>query len=194
MKNLQIYVKTDLTTEPVSSTEAKLFCKVTGTTEDTLFAILIPAARKALEKYTQSSFGEKEIHATWVVPPDDMIFELPYGPIQSVDAVYTIDEEGSETALTLNSEYYVYGSQDLIVKVSKFWSSGDVALNQVRIEYTAGYGGTGVDALPEALKLAVLKQIATDYELRENIVIGGATVLANEAKKLAAPYRKKLWF
>lgn len=194
MKNLQIYTKTDLVTEPVSATEAKLFCKVSGTAEDDLFTILIKSARQAIEKYTQSSLGTKELYATWLNMPDDMKFELPYGPIQSVDAVYIIDEEGAETELTLNSGYYVYGSQDIVLSIPKFWSSGSILSYTVRIEYTAGYGGTGVDALPSALKLAVLKQIATDYELRENIVIGGATVLANEAKKLAAPYRKKVWF
>lgn len=194
MKNLQIYVKTDLTEEPVSSAEAKLFCKVTGVAEDTLFAILIPSARKAMEKYTCSSFGEKTIHAFWLVPPDDMLFELPYGPIISVDKVYVIDSEGDETELTLNSGYYVYGNQDLVVKVSKFWATGAIKSNSIRIEYTAGYGGTGVESLPENLKLAILKQIATDYEMRENITIGGATVLANEAKRLASPFKKKLWF
>jgi len=35
--------------------------------------------------------------------------------------------------------------------------------------------------------------VATDYELRENITTGGLTVLSNESKVLAAPYRKKLW-
>lgn len=193
MKNLQTRIVTDLTTEPVTATEAKLYCKVQDTADDALFTILIKSARRMLEKYTSCSFGSKTIHATWVETPDDSLLELPYGPIISVDHVYRIDEEGNEEALTLNSDYYVIGDQDVILKITKYWSSGAVHENSIRVEYKAGYGDTSTEALPEDLKLAILKQVATDYELRENIAPGGMTVLSNEAKTLAAPYRKKLW-
>lgn len=192
MKNLQVRIHTDLTTEPVSPTEAKLFCKVTGTAEDTLFTILIKSARQALEEYTQSSFGEKTIHATWVTVPDDNLFELPYGPIISVDNVYWIDEEGTEEAAVLNTDYWVYGNQDAIVKLGKMWSSGLKSSNTVRIEYTAGYGHANTETLPEPLKLAILKSISTQYEMREDL--GSAYTLDNSSKSQAAPYRKKLWF
>lgn len=192
MKNLQVRIKTDLVTEPVSSAEAKLFCKVTGTAEDTLFAILIKSARQALEEYTQSSFAGKTVHSTWVTMPDDYLFELPYGPVISVDHVYWVDEEGTEEEATLNSDYWVYGDQDAIVKLTTFWTTGLKATSTVRIEYTAGYGNASTETLPEALKLAILKQIATDYEFREDV--GQAGILTNQSKSLAAPYRKKLWF
>jgi uncharacterized phiE125 gp8 family phage protein len=191
MKTLQVRVKTDLTTEPVTSTEAKLFCKVTGTAEDSIFTILITSARQALEEYTQSSFVEKTLHATWLEVPEDNLLELPYGPIISVDKVYWIDEEGTEEEATLNSDYWVYGDQDAIVKIGSYWSSGINTPRAVRVEYTAGYGDTNTETLPSALKQAILKQVATDYELREDIGTGG--VLSNASKKLAAPYRKKVW-
>ncbi len=194
MKNLQTRIYTDITEEPISLSEAKLFCKVTGTEEDELFAILITSARQALEQYTQCSFASKKIHATWVESTEDDTYELPYGPIISVDAVYRIDYEGTEETMTLNSDYYVFGDQDAIVKVSRHWSSGMISTSSVRIEYTAGYGGTGVETLPYPLKLALLKQVATDYELRENIAPGGFQILSNESKELAKPYRKKVWF
>lgn len=194
MKNLQVRVKTDIVTEPVSAAEAKLFCKVTGDAENDLFTILIKSARQTLEEYVQSSFAEKTLHATWVTMPDDKIFELPYGPIISVDAVYWIDEEGTEEAATLNTDYWVYGDQDAIVKLTTYWSSGLKNVDTVRIEYKAGYGNTATETLPFPLKQAILKQIVTDYEMRENIVPGGFSVLNNEAKALAAPYRKKVWF
>ena len=195
MKNLQVRVKTDLTVEPVSSTEAKLFCKVTGSTEDTLFTILIKTARQALEEYTQSSFAEKTIYATWVTMPEDYLFELPYGPVISVDKVYWIDEEGTEEQAVLNSDYWVYGDQDAIVKLSQYWTSGLKSTSTVRIEYTAGYGHTNTEVLPAPLKLAIMKVIATQYEMREDLAEGSITSeLDNSHKKLAAPYRKKLWF
>jgi uncharacterized phiE125 gp8 family phage protein len=195
MKNLQVRVYTDLTTEPVTVAEAKNYCKITGTQDDALMAILITAARKSLEKYTQSSFAHKHLHATWVTIPENWEVELPYGPIISVDKVYKIDEEGTEEELTVNVDYYIYGDQDFVLKVEQFWSTGLTVSRSLRVEYTAGYGDTVTETLPDELKLAILKQVATDYMLRENILPGtSATILDNAAKRMAAPYKKKIWF
>lgn len=193
MRNLQTRVTTDIVTEPVSVAEAKLYCKVQDTADDTLFSTLITSARRMLEKYTMTSFAEKTIHATWVEVPKQNYVELPYGPIISVDHIYRIDEEGTEEELTLNSDYYVLGDQDAIVKIVPYWSSGTGLVNSIRAEYKAGYDNAATEDLPMELKLAILKQVATDYELRENIVAGVTTVLSNESKVLAGPYRKKLW-
>jgi len=193
MRNLQTRVTTDIVTEPVSVAEAKLYCKVQDTADDTLFSTLITSARRMLEKYTMTSFEEKTIHATWVEVPKQNYVELPYGPIISVDHIYRIDEEGTEEELTLNSDYYVLGDQDAIVKIVSYWSSGTILVNSIRAEYKAGYDNAATEDLPMELKLAILKQVATDYELRENIVAGVTTVLSNESKVLAGPYRKKLW-
>ena len=193
MRNLQTRVITDIVTEPVSVAEAKLYCKVQDTADDALFPVLITSARRMLEKYTMTSFAQKTLHATWVETPKDNVIELPYGPIISVDKIYRIDEEGTEEELVLNSDYYVMGDQDAIIKITSYWSSGMVYVNSIRVEYKAGYGNAATETLPQELKLAILKQVATDYELRENIVQGITTVLSNESKILAAPYRKKLW-
>jgi uncharacterized phiE125 gp8 family phage protein len=192
--NIQVRIKTDLTTEPVTRAEAKNFCRVTGTQDDTLIDLLITAARKALEKYTGCSFGEKTIYATWVERPEDNILEMPYGPIISVDKVYLIDEEGTEEEQTLNSDYYVTGDQDASISIAQMWSSGVKVNSAVRVEYTAGYGDTNTEPLPDELKLAIMKQVATDYSFRENMTDISVSILNNESKKLAAPYRKVLWF
>ena len=193
MRNLQTRVITDIVTEPVSVAEAKLYCKVQDTADDALFPVLITSARRMLEKYTMTSFAEKTLHATWVEVPRTNYVELPYGPVISIDHIYRIDHEGNEEELVLNSDYYVMGDQDAIIKITSYWSSGMVYVNSIRVEYKAGYGNAATEDLPEELKLAILKQVATDYELRENIVAGVTTVLSNESKVLAGPYRKKLW-
>ena len=193
MRNLQTRVITDIVTEPVSVAEAKLYCKVQDMADDALFPVLITSARRMLEKYTMTSFAEKTLHATWVEVPRTNYVELPYGPVISIDHIYRIDHEGTEEELVLNSDYYVMGDQDAIIKITSYWSSGMVYVNSIRVEYKAGYGNAATETLPQELKLAILKQVATDYELRENIVQGITTVLSNESKILAAPYRKKLW-
>lgn len=193
MRNLQTRVITDIVTEPVSVAEAKLYCKVQDMADDALFPVLITSARRMLEKYTMTSFAEKTLHATWVEVPRTNYVELPYGPVISIDHIYRIDHEGNEEELVLNSDYYVMGDQDAIIKITSYWSSGMVYVNSIRCEYKAGYGNAATETLPQELKLAILKQVATDYELRENIVQGISTVLSNESKILANPYRKKLW-
>lgn len=195
MKDIQTRVITDLATEPVTLAEAKNYCKVTGSQDNDLITLLITAARKALEKYTQSSFGHKHLTTTWVTVPENWTVELPHGPHNAVSAVYLIDEEGTEELLTANTDYYVLGDQDLRIQINQHWlSGGAINMPQVRVEYTAGYGDTTTETLPDELKLAVLKQIATDYMLRENIGPSGMSTLSNDAKSLAAPYRRKIWF
>jgi len=195
MKNLQTRIYTDLTTEPVSVDEAKNFCRVTGSQDDALIATLITAARQGLEKFCNSSFGTKTLHAIWVLPTEDDEYELPYGPHIAVSKVYRIDAEGTETEMTVNADYWVYGDQDFILKINRYWSTkGEYKEVTYRIEYTAGYGHTNTDQLPSAIKLAIMKEVATQYEMRENIVVGmGAMELSNEAKKIVSPYRRKLW-
>jgi uncharacterized phiE125 gp8 family phage protein len=193
MRNLQTRIVTDLTTEPVTVTEAKLWCKIPGTAEDAIITLLITAARKSLEKFTSSSFGEKVIHATWVKIPDDWIVELPHGPIISVDHVYKIDEEGTEEALTVNKDFYLYGDQDIQLKLEQFWSTGATVSRSLRVEYTAGYGDTVTEPLPDELKEAILKQVATDYLYRDDLGTG-VSVLCNDSKTKAAPYRRHVWF
>jgi len=194
MKDLQIRIVDDITTEPVTVAEAKTFCHVTGSAEDSLFTLLITAARKAMEKYTNSTFAEKEIYATYLTLPEDHTIELSYGPIISVDKVYEIDDEGNEDLLTVNTDYHLFGDQDISVRLGVFWSTGIPVNRSVRIEYHAGYGDTVTEPLPDELKLAILKQVATDYLFRENIGGKDYAVLCNESKALAGPYRKKIWF
>ena len=189
MKNLQIRVTTDITTEPVTVAEAKNYCKVTGSQDDSLITLLITSARKALEKYTQSTFAHKHISATWVVMPEDWVIELPYGPHSAVSKVYRIDDQGTETELTVNTDYTLYGDQDFILMVSQYWSTGYIA-QSVRVEYTAGYGETATEPLPDELKECILMYVNKSYTYRGD----GGEVMDNEIKRKANPYRKKVWF
>jgi uncharacterized phiE125 gp8 family phage protein len=194
MKNLQVRIKTDVITDIVSLEEAKNWCKITGSQDDNVIEMLLTSAREALEKYTASTFAQKTIYATWIEIPDDWILELPYGPVISVDKVYSIDDEGTEVLQTVNSDYYVYGDTEAVIKVSQFWSTGERVHRSIRVEYKAGYGDTLTEALPERLREAILKEVATQYKFRDNLSEVSTVLLSNESKALAAPYRRQLWF
>lgn len=190
-----VWIKTDVATEPISLDEAKLFCKVTGTGDDTLFTMLIKAAREEYENYCGVSLAEKTLIAEWDKIPDNGIIQLPYGPVKSITAVtlkYEDSTEADET-LDLNDDYYVTKTpwSEIRIAYLSAWTR-----TRLRVEYVVGYGATGCPALPYQLKIAMLKDILTQYDMRENINIGNVvtSVMSNAGKMIAHPYKRTLWF
>ena len=189
-----VWVTTDVVTEPVSSVEAKNFCKVTGTGDDDLFTMLIKAAREEYEQECGISLGEKTLTAEWDRIPNNGVFELPYGPVKSISSVTLKYEDSTEadTTLVLNDDYYVTKLPwpELRISYLSSWTR-----TRVRVVYVVGYGATGCPPLPYQLKIAMLKDILTQYDNRENINIGNlTTTLSNAGKIIARPYRRNYGF
>ncbi len=187
---MKTWIKTDVVTEPVSITEVKLFCKIAGTTEDTLLTSLIKSARQAIENYTGLAFAKKTVITTYDLLSLNNIIELPVQPVSSVDSVKLVNLKGDETLLTLNDDYYIIDAPWTKIKIGNIYASAGVIL---KVEYTVGYGAPDCPALPEALKLSVLKEIATQYERREDIIEVAGQVMDNNSRKLADSFRIKLW-
>ena len=190
-----VWIKTDVTTEPVTVQEAKLFCKVTGTGDDALFSILIRQARESIEQYCGISLAEKTYVVEWDKIPSNGIIELPYGPVKSISAV-TIKYEDSTDAdetLVLNDDYYVTKTpwSELRVGYLSVYSR-----SRLRVEYIVGYGASGNPPMPYPLKVAMFKEILTQYDIREDINIGNVVTsqLGNSSRALAHPYKRTLWF
>ena len=82
---------------------------------------------------------------------------LPYGPIKTVDRVYTIGESGAETDIT---EYYL---DDVSVPERIFLQQlrSGRELSFLRVEYTAGY-----EPIPATIKHGILMHAAYLYERR----------------------------
>lgn len=162
----QLEIITDLTTEPVTLQEAKDYMRISSNAEDDLIEELITSARERIEKFTGLSLGEKTLRAYWFyfhVPS-----EIPYGPVTLINSV--VDD--NDVAL----EYTARGLQ---YKVLEAYSTQGLV-----IEYEAGFA-----VAPKGLKLAILKQVSTDYENRENYSIyDQAYELSSDAKRQAQPY------
>lgn len=187
---MKTWIKTDVVTEPVTITEVKLFCKIAGTTEDTLLTSLIKSARQAIENYTGLALAKKTVITTYDQLGLNNIIELPVQPVSSVDSVKLVNLKGDETALTFNDDYYVIDAPWTKIKMGTFYASAGVIL---KVEYTVGYGAPDCPALPEALKLSVLKEVATQYERREDITDTTGQVMDNSSRRLADPFRIRLW-
>ena len=162
----QIEILTDLTTEPVTLQEAKDYMRISSNAEDDLIEELITSARERMEKFTGLSLGEKTLKAYWLYFHTPA--EIPYGPV--TDVISVVDD--NDVAL----EYTARGLQ---YKVLEAYSTQGVL-----VEYQAGFA-----VVPKGLKLAILKQVSTDYENRENYVVGEmAFELSSDARRQAMPY------
>ena len=180
-----VWIKTDVVTEPVTLTEAKLYCKISGTGDDTLLTQIIKTAREQIETYTGRALAEKTLYTEYDSVKNAEFFNLPCWPIKSVSSVKTIDEVGMETSLTLNSEYYLIGAPWTKIRVSGIYSTRNPHL---KVEFVAGYGATGCPTLPSALKDAILKRILVLYIHR-----GDEGVTNNEGYEIATPYKDDAW-
>jgi len=195
---MRTWVKTDVSSEPVTVAEVKNFCKINTSSDDTLIATLITSCRKALENYTGKAFGSQVVYTSLTLEElNRRINEnmeggliLPRQPVSSVDSVKVIDYEGGETSLVKNTDYYIWGLPwgKLI-----FCNIGGSKKNEVLIEYTVGYGATGCPSLPADLKVALLREILDAYDKRENITDENWTEISGGTKKLVAPYMERRW-
>ena len=168
----QVEVIDDLTSEPVTLQEAKDYLRISSNAEDDLIEEIITSARERIEKFTGVSLGVKILKAYWRMFHIPM--EIPYGPI--TDIISVVDDND------VDLEYTARGLQ---YKVLDCYSDQGVL-----IEYEAGFA-----SVPKGLKLAILKQIATDYENRENYIIGDQGYeISSDAKRQAMPYCRNTMF
>jgi len=177
----ELIIKTEATTEPVTTAELKSFVGYPGTDSsvETLLDNLGKSARLRLEQYCGRNFVEK----TMILTESDVkrSVKLPFGPIRAITSVKVYDEYGSlDETLTADDDYYLIGEFDKYCKLESWFDGAYVA-----IEYTAGYGDNTYD-LPQSLKDAILMQAKYDYDHRGR---SDTQVIASEVKNLINPYR-----
>ena len=146
----QVYDITDIEpsggiTEPVTLAEAKNFCKIDVSEDDTLIEMMITACRLECEAITNIGFVQREI----IVTQDNRNggAYLPLGPVGTVTAVD--DEDGDPIV-----NYRIVGStwKQILEPVRE----------RIVLTYDAGY-----TTLPVDLKLALLECIYFRYDERK---------------------------
>ena len=182
---MEIRTITDMTSEPVTLAVVKNRIKAkygTDTVEDAEINSMIKAARQMIEVYCDLSLGSKVIeifyHADEVAAKR---VRLPAGPHSVMTANYPvrINQEGTETALTLNTDYYKRGTLfwelEFLTATINPWSEGDMTDDDYKIRLTAGYGITGDNAtetIPEGIKQALELQVLLWYHFNFDGQIG----------------------
>lgn len=172
------------TVEPLTLSDAKLQVRRDHVDDDDeyLATLLIPAVRERAEQAT----GRQLMRATWdytlnAFPCEDWI-ELPKPPLSSVTSVTYVDANG--TTQTLSTSLYTVEAPAgprgrrgrVILNYGEIWPSTRPQPNAVTVRFVAGYGTTS-DATPPRLKMGMLLDLGTLFEIREDHIIGqGYTV------------------
>jgi uncharacterized phiE125 gp8 family phage protein len=173
--------------EPVSLAQAKAQLRLDHDAEDDLVAALIPAARGLVELKTRRALIDQGWRIALDRWPRRGAVRLSPLPVVSVDAVTVYDGEGAPHVLAAD-EVEVDLAGGRLVPCSAARRPGR-AVNGIEIDLGCGYGETA-DAVPEALRQAVLMLVAHWFEVREAASLGViASPVALGFEALVAPYR-----
>ena len=181
----RINVKTDSGSEPVTQAEIVNYIKYdeSDATELTLINSLVKSARELIEKYLNVSLKSKtytlEFDSEAV---DDYRLNIPYSPFVSLTSLTQYDNEGTSTALTQNTNFYLRGAQMRQLYFPEIETDYYYVM-----EYISGYSGSGVETLPDVLKNAIMKQVKVWYD-REF-----TNKLDPEVIGMIQPYSKQFW-
>lgn len=180
--------------EPVTLTEAKAQLEYSGTAKNTFIESLITTARQVCEAYAGLSFVTQERRikldrfpcgGSTLKRDFSSGIVIPYGPVQSIDSITYTDTNGDEQTLVEGTDFIADIDSDL-GRVYAIDSSGDVTAwpsaknipNAVVINYTAGFDDVSGVHLPAIAKQAILLQVASMFENRQDEVIGTTATIA----------------
>lgn len=173
--------------------------------EDSYIDALVVAARQRVEAHLQRALITTEYTMLLDSFPADIIFvpnlsyhdydpavRLPRSPVQSVDEIRYIDDQGTQQ--TLAASKYRVDTKSLVSRITaayaETWPTTRPVMNAVEIDFTAGYGDTAAD-VPQAIRHAILILVNTWYDQgRTGVVIGPtASQIPMTAEYLLGPYR-----
>lgn len=175
---------------PVSVIEAKAHLRVDHDDEDALVTTLIEAATAHLDGYA-GILGRCLVTQTWRQDFDGFsrCMRLPLLAATIASVKYRVS---AGTLATVASADYSLKADALgsYVRFNDDYSyPGDLAQSQaVLIEFTAGYGDA--DAVPAAIKAAILLLVGHWYANREAVTSDSAVTLPMAVDALLTPYRR----
>jgi len=145
------------------------------TAEDDLLTAIIQAAREYVEDVTRRAL----LTQTWYYylnefPSDKDYIVLPFGNLQSVTSIKYKDSDGTETTMTVTTDYLVEtngeGYGRIVLPYGGSWPSATLyPSNPIIIEFVCGW--TAAANIPSKIRTAA-KMICSDlYENREAQIV-----------------------
>lgn len=162
---MTLSITTSPTSEPVSLADAKAFLRVTSDAEDALIGALLTAARTRIETELGLALMSTGFRESFdALPPGSIT--LARGPLTAVAAIAVADASGAFTALSVGAYLPALGSRPgSITPVSGVWPTPGIAVDGVRVDYTAGLGADPAD-VPAPLIQAILRLVGYAYDHR----------------------------
>jgi len=173
------------TIEPVSVDEARAYLKISvdDPAQDALLAMMIKAARRAVENYTRLALAEQTINfvtnehlrSTWV--------SAPLASVTTILAAFAIDQRGNKSIIDESKINLVDG--DVPNRYFVFDGTLSSSCDLLRVSHVVNC----VTEVPDALKIGVLRQVAWLYDHRDDLSLERETVLERGVRELLEPYR-----
>ncbi len=168
---------------PVTLAEAKEWARIdsTDTSQDGTLTMIIAAMTAHAEHLTGRAFVERTLEYT--DDDFDACIHLPWAPLLGVDSVkYTSIADTEQTVSASTYEVDTYSEPGKVRPLwGNYWPSLGHGFNPVRIRYRAGYRPTGSPTdltdnsyLPAPLRIWIEARIATLYDIREQLIVGGS--------------------
>lgn len=182
------------TSEPITTEEAKEHLRVDVSTEDTYIAGVISAARVHVENVTRRALLTQTWDYFLDAFPEKNFIELPFGNLASVTSVKYKDSDGTETTMTVTTDYLVEtngeGHGRIVLPYGVSWPSFTAyPSNPISIRFVCGW--TDATLIPSAIRAAVKMICADLYEMRGEPTIGQTVVENKTVDALLASFR--LW-
>jgi uncharacterized phiE125 gp8 family phage protein len=153
--------------EPVTAAEVKIYTRISHSVEDSLINDWIKSARIRFEDYQQKGYisqTRKAICDNW----PEIVFDIPRGPLISVQSVKYYDVNNTEYTLS-SDNYYIDTTREpgrFALNDGVVWPSVTLRpINGFEVNYTIGYGTEASD-VPQTVKDAIYLYCAYRYENR----------------------------
>jgi uncharacterized phiE125 gp8 family phage protein len=148
---------------------ADIVVKTGDTVEDTDILEWITDAREYCEGYTRRAHATQTVEAYLDNFPCKNEIRLPKPPLQSVTSVKYKDSAGTETTMTVNTQYIVDADSEIgriVLPYGVSWPSfTPYPVNPIAIRYVCGYSST--NPIPKSIKKAMLLLIGYWYKNRD---------------------------
>jgi uncharacterized phiE125 gp8 family phage protein len=152
--------------EPISLAELQTHLRVDCADEDESLTGLISSARQAVENITRRGLLTQTHDYCLKDWPDEDFIKLPYGNLASVTSVKWKDTDGTETTLTVTTDYLVETNQAkcgrIVLPYAESWPTGDLfPSNPITIRFVCGW--TTAALVPSEIRSAVKFAAEDEY-------------------------------
>lgn len=166
--NYSVSTTSEPATEPITSAEAKLHCRVEHTADDSIFTRLIAAARLATERYCDRRWITQTVRVTLAAfPTGDGCLQLPVSPVSAVDSLKYYATDGTFTTMPGDDyQTWLQHSPPVVAPApTEVWPATQTGrIGAVEVNLTCGFGSAS--SVPDDAKAAMLLAIGYWYANR----------------------------